>query len=128
MAKKPKMSLRGGDLRKVLNRPVAVAGDGDKKYHPSEAGVRNDLTKALAGDMAAAKRLIKLCVKFGILEPVTDEIYWPGQLEIPEQWDAERWHAHFDKQGHPPWSGAHDGFTDEGRALYKFWKKHGRYR
>jgi len=128
MAKKRKAGLRGDSLRNLLNRPVVVAGnEGGPRLHPWQAAILNDLAKALRGDMAAAKRVIKECLKYGILEPVSDEEYWPGSLSIPEQWDEDLWYKKLGQHGFPPWPGAHDGFSDEDRERYNYWKKHGRY-
>ena len=113
----------------ILDRPVIVkTGDDLLSMDPVEAQYTALMTKALKGDMSAAKSLISDCQKYGLLLRVDERPYLPGTLSVPACWDEDEWHKKLDTHGFPPWRGRHDGLTEEGREKYQFWKKHGRYR
>lgn len=116
------------DPRKTLSKKVTVkSGNKLVKLSPLESGLRHLVNGALKGDMIAAKRIMNECIAAGILAKRVQSPYSPGRLIIPDQWDDEEWYKMFDQHGFPPWPGDDDGFSEDCRAEYEYWRKTGHH-
>jgi len=105
------------DLAEVLARPVRVTINGEvKTLHPFEAEVERCAMDALSGNLAAAGRFLKLCLREGLIVKPEEPDDVSKNLIIPKDWDRDEFLAMFYKHGRPPWAGDRDGLTVAARA------------
>ena len=115
----PKPPLDTLSVVELLDGDVAVRQDGVVRTMSTfEVGVRKMVGKALAGDVRAALRFLKLCDRYDVIKP-GPERQTSGALHVPPGWDFDEWVAKFETYGPPPWPGKRSGLTEEKEKLWR---------
>lgn len=114
--KKPGLQTPLIDVAAILSKKVRVSIRGaTRQLNPNEAIIRSQVEAALAGDMAAATKVIGWCRRAGLIQtpaPFDDHEY---RIFIPLDWDPVDWDEMFEKHGPPPWPSEPDGLIPKAR-------------
>ena len=108
-------TLNAALITKLLTEPVPVRTGGlSRRMGAFEAGLRRQVRRALVDrHISSVIWFLRLCQKYGILQPPPAPPVGSGLYIIPRSWDASEWKRMFARYGPPPWPGPRSGLPGD---------------